>query len=98
MRRLITNQESSFTPRAFAEEVRALGVWHVLATTERPQTNGAVEGANDILVSVIKGFVNAQQENWDEHLLVRFVSFPFLVFSTFSTKFVYLYISPVITF
>ena len=59
MRRLITDQGSSFTSKEFAEEVKALGVRHVIATTERPQTNGLVERANGTLVSVIKGFATS---------------------------------------
>lgn len=68
MRKLITDKGTAFTSEAFAEEMKKLGVHHVLATTERPQTNGLVERANRTLVSVLKGFVNENQTDWDEHL------------------------------
>ena len=48
--------------------MKALGVRHVLATTERPQTNGLVERANRTIVSVLKCYVNYDHTDWDVHL------------------------------
>lgn len=68
MRRLITDKGSAFTSEEFAREMKELGVKHILATTERPQTNGLVERANRTVVSILKCFVNADHTDWDEHL------------------------------
>ncbi len=68
MKRIITDKGSSFTSHSLSQELNRLGVQHVLATTERPQTNGLVERSNRTLVSVIKSFINVDQNNWDEHL------------------------------
>lgn len=68
MKRLITDQGIAFTSNEFVQELKSLGVRHVLAKTDRPQTNGLVERGNRTLVSTIKAYVNIQQDDWDEHL------------------------------
>ncbi|KAI9562534.1 integrase core domain protein [Daphnia sinensis] len=44
------------------------GIQHILATCERPQTNGQVERANRTLVATIRSYVNLSYNDWDLHI------------------------------
>ncbi|KZS16055.1 Uncharacterized protein APZ42_018258 [Daphnia magna] len=68
MKRIITDQGTTFTSEAFALEMEKSGIQHVLANCERPQTNGQVERANRTLVSTIRSYVNLSHNDWDLHI------------------------------
>lgn len=65
---VIADQGTAFTSDPVASELRTLCIRHVLATTERPQTNELAEYTNRNLVSTMKAYIKTQQDDWDDHL------------------------------
>jgi hypothetical protein len=61
VKRIITDRGAAFTSEAFRNCLRNLGIKHVIATTERPQTNGLVERMNRTLGSALRAYVNKKQ-------------------------------------
>ncbi|KZS03337.1 Uncharacterized protein APZ42_033963 [Daphnia magna] len=68
MRRIITDQGTAFTSESFDMEMEKSSIHHVLATCQRPQTNGQVERANKTFVSALKSYVNLAHDDWDLHI------------------------------
>ncbi|KZS16489.1 Uncharacterized protein APZ42_017761 [Daphnia magna] len=68
MKKIITDQGTAFSSETFAQEMKKSGIQHILATCERPQTNGLVERASRTLVSAIRSFVNLSHNDWDLHI------------------------------
>lgn len=62
---LISDRRTAFTSQAFEEAVTSWGIRHVLATAERPQTNGLCERVNRTLVDVLRCYINDDQGNWE---------------------------------
>lgn len=65
IRRLLTDRGSAFTSSQFAEKMDAFGVQHILATAERPQTNGSAERVIQTLTAVLRSRINVNQDDWD---------------------------------
>lgn len=77
--RIVTDRGSCFTSESFRACMQELGIRHVMATTERPHTNGLVERTNGSLITALRCVLNQCQGDWD-------VQLPWAVFSLNTAK------------
>ena len=69
-RDIITDRESLFTSGLWKQITERLGVERRLSPVFHPQTDGQTERTNAILEQYLRAYVNYQQDNWNELLLL----------------------------
>ena len=69
-REIITDRESLFTSGLWKQITEKLGIERRLSTAFRRQTGGQTERTNAILEQYLRAYVNYQQDNWNELLLL----------------------------
>jgi transposase InsO family protein len=67
-KQIISDRDSKFTSAFWAELLRLMGSRRSLSTAFHPQTDGQTERANRVLESMLRNFVNAEQDDWDRAL------------------------------
>lgn len=67
-KRIITDRGTQFTSGEWREFISKLKVEHKLTTPYHPQANGIDERLNGTLMRILRNYVDAHQEKWDEHL------------------------------
>jgi transposase InsO family protein len=65
-RHVLTGNGPQFTAKFFLAVCRELGVAKVFTTAYHPQTNGQVERFNRTILNSLRGYIAANQANWDE--------------------------------
>ena len=65
---LISDRDSKFTSAFWRECLRVLGTSRNMSTAFRPQTDGQTERTNKVLEDMLRHWVNATQDNWDDLL------------------------------
>lgn len=65
-RHVLTDNGPQFTAKFFHAVCRELGIEKVFTTAYHPQTNGQVERFNRTILNSLRGYIAANQENWDE--------------------------------
>jgi hypothetical protein len=63
---VLTDNGPQFTAKFFHAVCRELGIEKVFTTAYHPQTNGQVERFNRTILNSLRGYVAANQNNWDE--------------------------------
>jgi hypothetical protein len=63
---VLTDNGSQFAAKFFQACCRELGVTKVFTTAYHPQTNGQVERFNRTILDSLRGYIGANQSNWDE--------------------------------
>ena len=66
--KLISDRDARFTGSFTTELCRLLGTRQALSTSFHPQTDGQTERTNRILEEMLRHYVSAQHDDWDEHL------------------------------
>jgi hypothetical protein len=64
--RLLSDQGSNFLSTLVAEVCSILSIRKIQTTGYHPQTDGLVERANRTLLSMLRIYVNSDQDNWDQ--------------------------------
>lgn len=67
-KRIITDRGTQFTSIEWQEFISKLGIEHKLTSSYHPQANGIDERLNGTLSRILRCYVDANQERWDEHL------------------------------
>ena len=67
-RKLISDRDARFTGSFTTELCRLLGTRQALSTSIHPQTDGQTERTNRILEEMLRHYVSAQHDDWDQHL------------------------------
>ena len=65
---LLSDRDTRITARVTTELQRALGTQTVLSTAFHPQTDGQSEREIQTLTTVLRSYVNAMGDDWDEYL------------------------------
>jgi transposase InsO family protein len=65
-RHVLTDNGPQFTAKFFHAVCRELGIEKVFTTAYHPQTNGQVERFNRTILNSLRGYIAANQNNWDE--------------------------------
>lgn len=64
-RTIVSDRDSKFTSKFWQELTRLMDIKLAMSTAFHPQTDGQSERANQTLESMLRAFVNQQQNNWD---------------------------------
>jgi hypothetical protein len=67
---ILSDRDARFTGKFWQELWSALGTKLTMSTAFHPQTDGQTERANRTLEEMLRAYVNFQQDDWDEHLVV----------------------------
>ena len=67
-KRIITDRGTQFTSAEWQEFITKLKIEHKLTSPYHPQANGIDERLNGTLMRILRSYVDAHQEKWDEHL------------------------------
>ena len=67
-RKLISDRDARFTGSFTTELCRLLATKQALSTSFHPQTDGQTERTNRILEEMLRHFVCASHDDWDQHL------------------------------
>ena len=67
-RKLISDRDARFTGTFTTELCRLLGTRQAMSTSFHPQTDGQTERTNRILEEMLRHYVCAQHDDWDQHL------------------------------
>ena len=65
---MLSDRDTRITARVTTELQRALGTQTVLSTAFHPQTDGQSEREIQTLTTVLRSYVNAMGDDWDEYL------------------------------
>ena len=65
---IISDRDSKFTSNFWRELWRLKGTKLAMSTSYHPESDGQTERANRTLEDMLRAFVNARQDNWDEWL------------------------------
>lgn len=65
---LISDSGSAFTSHEFHRYMEEMGINHILASVEHPETNGLVERVNRTTTAALIAFVKFDHTDWDVHL------------------------------
>lgn len=65
---IISDRDSRFTAKLWAEFLRLVGVKSRMSTAFHPQTDGQTERLNQSLEAYLRSFVNYEMSNWEELL------------------------------
>jgi transposase InsO family protein len=63
---VLTDNGPQFAAKFFQACIRELGVTKVFTTAYHPNTNGQVERFNRTILNSLRGYIAANQSNWDE--------------------------------
>ena len=63
-----SDQGGEFTSHLIRELCAALRIEKTVTTAYRPQSDGMVERANRTIQNMLKAYVNANRDDWDDHL------------------------------
>ena len=69
-RTILSDRGPQFTSRFIEDLAKALGTKWMLLTVYHPQTNGQIEQINQEIGTFLRHYVNYQQDNWMEWLVV----------------------------
>jgi transposase InsO family protein len=67
---LISDRGTQFTSHFFEELTRLVGTQQCLSTAYHPQSDGQTERVNRVLQDMLRHYVSATQDDWDEYLSV----------------------------
>ena len=70
LRKILSDREPQFVSRFIEELMKALGSKRMLSTAYHPQTNGQMERINQEIETFLKHYVNYQQDDWAEQIVV----------------------------
>jgi transposase InsO family protein len=65
---LVSDRDARFTSHFWRALNRILGTKLAMSSAYHPQTDGQTERANRTIKEMLRAYVNAQQDNWDQHL------------------------------
>jgi transposase InsO family protein len=65
---VVSDRDPKLTSKFWSSLCDRLGTRLAMSCAYRPQTDGKVERANAVLAEVLRCFVNARMDDWDEHL------------------------------
>jgi hypothetical protein len=66
---LISDRDSKFTSDFWQSWHKCLGTKLNMSTSRHPETDGQTERANQVLEDMIRAYVSAYHDDWDEHLI-----------------------------
>ena len=66
---IVSDRDPRFTAMFWKELWRLLGTRLAMSVSNHPQTDGQTERANRTLQDILKPMVNANQSDWDQHLV-----------------------------
>ena len=67
-KRVVSDRDARFTSKFWSALMKLLGTKLAMSTAFHPQTDGQTERMNRTIEQVLCGYVNYQQDDWDEHL------------------------------
>jgi hypothetical protein len=67
-REIVSDRDPRFTSNFWRSLLELTGTKLAMSTSMHPQTDGQTERANRTLEEMLRGYVNAQLDDWDEHL------------------------------
>jgi hypothetical protein len=65
---IISDRDTKFTSAFWDELLRLMGSARAMSTAFHPQTDGQTERMNRVLENMLRHYVNAEQDNWDQAL------------------------------
>lgn len=65
---VLSDNGSQFAAKFFQAVCAVLGMKQLFTSTYHPQTNGQIERFNRVILERLLHYVNARQDDWDEHL------------------------------
>ena len=65
---MVSDRGPQFNSRFMAELTRLLGTKQCLSTAFHPQSDGQTERVNRVLQDMLRHYVSAQRDDWDQHL------------------------------
>ena len=64
---LISDNGKQFASKFFQSVCTLLGIANILTTAYHPQTNGQAERYNRTILTMLRAYVNEQQDDWDQY-------------------------------
>jgi hypothetical protein len=72
---IVSDRDPRFTARFWRALWSQCGTKLAMSTAYHPQTDGQTERANRTLEEMMRSYVNAHQDNWDEHLIAAEIAY-----------------------
>jgi len=65
---IVSDRDPRFTAHYYAELTKLLGITLKMSTSRHPQTDGQSEREVRSVITTLRAYCNAHQDDWDEHL------------------------------
>ncbi len=65
---IVSDRDPKFTSNFWRAVMKRIHCQQAMSTARHPQTDGQTERANRTLKEMLRFYVNARQEDWDQHL------------------------------
>jgi hypothetical protein len=65
---IVSDKDPRFTSKFWQELWKLCGTQLKMSTAYHPQTDGQTERSNRTLEDILRHYVSAEQDDWDEHL------------------------------